>query len=163
MIVRKPELLDYSQVFINNYVPVDISFILKENFLMMQSSVFLNWLFFRLIIPSILLSLHSFIESCIIKMLSFLSIIISFNFIISLMIFIESLLLRDVKGWVFLRLKYKISCSLKSRLKPNFIKITMYHDHLILLSLHHLYEHCGICSVWRLHLCNSCYWCIKNI
>lgn len=122
---------------------------------MVESFCFLFFLFFCLVCPSCLLSLHSFVQPRIIEMLWFLFIIIPLNLIIHIMIFIKSLLLTDMQCRILFRFKYQIACSLKSSLKTHYIYYLCYLDHQALLFLLHLCLHSVQCFVWKQHLCNS--------
>lgn len=114
-------------------------------------------LFFGLVSPPVLLTLHPFIESRIVEVLGLLSVIISFDFIVNVVVFVESFLLRDVQSRFFLRLEDKIASGLEPGLKANYNEYYAYHDHQVLLFRLHLCWRCGIYSAWRLHLCNSFY------
>lgn len=96
-------------------------------------------LFFGLVSPPVLLTLHPFIESRIVEVLGLLSVIISFDFIVNVVVFVESFLLRDVQSRFFLRLEDKIASGLEPGLKANYNEYYAYHDHQVLL--------------FRLHLC----------
>lgn len=63
---------------------------------MVQPLSLFEVLLFGLIPPSILLTLHPFIKSRIVEVFSLLPVIISFDFIVDIMIFVESFLLGDM-------------------------------------------------------------------
>lgn len=82
---------------------------------MMQSFGLLEILFLALIIPSILFSLHSLVQTSVVKMLRFFSIDLPFNFIIRVVIFIKPLLLLFMQG-VHDTWRVEFSSGLKIRL-----------------------------------------------
>jgi hypothetical protein len=85
----------WSFVFVRNWVVADaicVTPVVSEDLVFVLDFLFFKLLLFALILPSFLISFHSFHQSCFIKMVFSIALILSDNSVVDLMIFIEALL-----------------------------------------------------------------------
>ena len=83
--------LDYTLTYIPNHIPIRISLVLYQNFLMMLSLNLFLIILCLLLCPGFLLSFHCLIQPCIIKSILSIPILLSFDPIIGVMVFVEPL------------------------------------------------------------------------
>ena len=95
---------------------VCVSPVVSQYFILVLYLVFFKLLLFGLLTPTFFIALHSFHQSRLIEMILSISLMLSDDSVVDLVVFVESLLFFILNGWLHVRPRVEFSGGLKMRL-----------------------------------------------